>query len=104
MEDVSVAPCQGCCRCLGPGVLVDLLVYPAPVILDILPQPGHHGVTGRAGGLGKIENSHILIWEMLFNVRINHHYHFNTKIQEVSPFSVFLSSLHVSKPLDLIEP
>ena len=88
VEDVGVAPGQCLCRGLGPcstrvvsrvtflgqqhvsrvtctGVtceLVDLLVYPAAVILDVAPEPAQHRVPGAAGGLGQVQQGGGLVW------------------------------------------
>ena len=47
MQDVGVAPGEGGGRRLRPGELVDLLVHPAAVAVDVVPEPGHDGVSGR---------------------------------------------------------
>ena len=52
-------------RVTCPGVtceLVDLLVYPAAVILDVAPEPAQHRVPGAAGGLGQVQQGGGLVW------------------------------------------
>ena len=80
VEDVGVAPGQRLGRGLGPcstrvvsrvtcpGVtceFVDLLVYPAAVILDVAPQPAQHRVPGAAGGLGQVQQGGGLVWSQV---------------------------------------
>ena len=83
VQNVGVAPGQRLGRGLGPcstrvvsrvraaarvtcpGVtceLVDLLVYPAAVILDVAPEPAQHRVPGAAGGLGQVQQGGGLVW------------------------------------------
>ena len=78
VEDVGVAPGQRLGRGLGPCItrvvsrvraaarvtceLVDLLVYPAAVILHVAPEPAQHRVPGAAGGLGQVQQGGGLVW------------------------------------------
>ena len=64
MQNIRVAPGQGGSRRLLTSILVDLLVNPAPVILDVGPEPGHHGVPGTERGPGHVKHGGGVVWKI----------------------------------------
>ena len=44
-------------------MFINLFVNPAPVLLDVGPQPGHDGVPGSEGGPGQVQQCGLLAWK-----------------------------------------
>ena len=87
VENVGVAPREVFSRGLEPRVLVYLLVDLAAIGLDVVMEPGHHGVTGTDLAIGKL----------LLDINKSTYRHRAwalAKSRAVLPFLSFRSSIH----------